>query len=286
MPGPAANEDPDSSYCAALLRRDDPDRWLASLFIPQDLRPPVQALYAFALEIARVREVVSEPLLGEIRHQWWREAIEAPEGADVQANPVAAALLAARARAGLPKAALLELIDARVFDLYDDAMESVEGLESYARATAANLFRLVALLLGDEGEAAGCAAEHAGIAYALTGLLRALPWHGARGQVFVPLEILHKHGADREDIAAGRSSPEVLAALADLRALARRHLDAFAAQLPRLPGSSRPAFLPASLCDPYLRLMERRDYRPFETMTTLPQWRRQWILWRAARRWS
>jgi len=287
MSGAAADQGSDYAYCETLLRRDDPDRWLASLFIPQAARPHIHALYAFSLEIARVREIVSEPLLGEIRHQWWRDALEAPDGADVRANPVAGALLQTIARFALPKAAFLALIDARVFDLYDDPMDSVEMLEAYAQATASSLFQLALLVLGqgDSAESRG-AAEHAGIAYALTGLLRALPWHSARGQVFVPLELLRKHGADRADLSAGAGASGVLAALAELRGLARRHLDLFDARLPSLPESSRPAFLPVSLCGPYLDRMEKRGYDPFATPVMLPQWRRQWTLWRASKRWG
>jgi phytoene synthase len=276
---------PDYAHCEELLRRDDRDRWLASLFIPQPLRPHIHALYAFSLEVARVREIVSEPLLGEVRFQWWRDALDAK--ADAKANPVAAALLDTIARFGLPKAPLLELIDARLRDLYGDPMESVDALESYTEATCANLFRLATLILDGEEVVAGLGvACPAGVAYGVTGLLRALPWHCARGQVFVPGEILRAHGAEPGDLAAGRASPEVLAALADLRALARTHLETFDARLHGLPNNSRPAFLPVCLCEPYLRLMDTPGYDPFKTVIELPQWRRQWILWSASGRWG
>lgn len=276
----------DYAYCETLLRRDDLDRWLASLFAPLAKRPHIHALYAFSLEIARVREIVSEPLLGEIRFQWWRDALEAEDGADVGANPVAAALVDTIARFGLPKQALFELIDARVFDLYDDPMETVEQLEGYARATASNLFRLVSLILDPDEPAEGLGvAEHGGVAYALTGLLRALPWHCARGQAYVPLDILNKHGVDRSDLAAGLGSPGTLAAIADVRCLARRHLDLFGTKLFGLPDASRVGFLVLSLCEPYLSQMDKRGYDPFKTAVALPQWRRQWSLWRASKHW-
>jgi phytoene synthase len=275
----------DYAYCEGLLRRNDRDRWLASLFVPREPRPHIHALYAFSLEIARVRDIVSEPLLGEIRFQWWRDALEG--AGEAKANPVAAALLDTIARFDLPKAPLLELIVARGRDLYGDPMQSVEALESYTKATCSNLLRLAALILdGAEAAASRDAALHAGMAYGITGLLRALPWHCARGQVFVPVEILQAQGASRDDFAAGRASPEVLAALADLRFLARAHNNIFYAKLPGLPDKSRPAFLPVCLCEPYLRLMERPGYEPFKTVIELPQWRRQWILWRTARRWG
>ena len=101
MEGAAKSDD--FAWCEALVRREDPDRWLASLFIPEAARRHVLALYAFNLEVARVREVVSEPMLGEIRLQWQRDALEKPDDGDVRANPVAAALLDAVARFDLPK---------------------------------------------------------------------------------------------------------------------------------------------------------------------------------------
>jgi phytoene synthase len=278
---------PDYAYCEALLRRDDPDRWLASLFVPAQARPHVHALYAFSLEIARVREIVSEPLLGEIRFQWWRDVLEAPADAgEVQANPVAAALMDTIERFDLPEEPLLDLIEARLFDLYDEPMETLAGLEAYATATSSNLFRLATLVVDPVHGVLGLgAADHAGIAYALTGLLRALPWHHARGQSYVPLESLRAHGGSRADLAAGSSSPAVRGALADLRMRVRAHLETFAARLPCVPDHSRPAYLPAALCEAYLRQMEKPGYDPFTTPVGLPQWRRQWILWRAARRW-
>jgi phytoene synthase len=278
--------DPDYAYCEGLLRRDDRDRWLASLFVPREPRRHIHALYGFSLEIARVREIVSEPLLGEIRLQWWRDALEgAADAGEAKANPVAAALLDTIARFDLPKAPFLELISARGRDLYGEPMDSVAALEAYTEATCSNLLRLAALILdGEELAASREAATHAGIAYGITGLIRALPWHRARGQVFVPAGILQAHGAKREDLAVGHVSPGVLAALAELRAVARAHLDIFYAKLPGLPEKSRPAFLPTSLCEPYLRLMEKPGYDPFKTVIELPQWRRQWILWRSARR--
>lgn len=230
-------------------------------------------------------KIVSEPLLGEIRLQWWRDALEG--AGEAKANPVAAALLDTLARFDLPKAALLELIVARARGLYIEPMESVAALESYTEATCSNILRLAALILdGQEAAASRDAALHGGVAYGLTGLIRALPWHSARGEVFVPAEILQAHGASLDDIAAGQTSEAVLAALAALRAIARAHLDRFYATLPGVPEKSRPAFLPVCLCEPYLRLMEKPGYDPFKTVIELPQWKRQWILWRAARRWG
>lgn len=271
-------------HCDALLRRDDPDRWLASLFLPSEKRPHVHALYAFSLEIARVRRWVSEPILGEIRFQWWREILAGERESEAEANPVAAALTDTLARCALPREPLLALIDARLFDLYGAPMPSVEMLESYAKATVGQLFQLAAAILDRKaGAELAEAASHAGIAYAITGLMRALPWHAVTGQVYIPKDVLDRHGAVVEAVQAGIASPALCGALAELRSLARRHLEGFVAIPAARRGSAAAAFLPVSLCEAYLRQMDRSRSDPFETVVQLPQWRRQYRLWRAAR---
>lgn len=265
----------------ALLKRDDRDRWLASLFLPAHLRPHIRALYAFSLEIARVRQRVSEPALGEIRFQYWREVLAGEGGGE--ANPIAAALLDTIARFRLPRDPLIALIDARLFDLYDAPMPSIATLEAYAKATSSRLFQLAASIL-DPGAAVNSAAEHAGIAYAVTGLLRALPWHFAAGQVYIPLDILAAHSLKPDGLRSDRDKPALLAALADMRELARLHLREFAAIPMAQCGKAAAAFLPIALCEPYLRDMERPGYDPFAGHIALPEWRRLWLLWRAARK--
>jgi phytoene synthase len=271
------------AHCEALVREHDRDRFFASLFAPADKRRHLFALYAFSHEVARVRDAVSAPLAGEIRLQWWRDALEGTSHGDVAGNPVAAALLDTVERFQLPREALVALVDARVFDLYDDPMPTVNDLEGYCGETSSVLVRLASLVLAD-GADPGFAAQagQAGVAYALTGLLRAFPFHAARGQVFLPEDLMTRHGIHRGTVTAGQAGPGVDAALAELRALARRrHAEGFATPL---PAAIAPAFLPAVLVPPYLDLMDRRGYEPFRTAVEIAPWRRQWVLWRGARR--
>src|SRR3982074_2398383 len=90
------------AHCEALVRSADKDRFLAALFAPAEHRGALHALYAFNIEVARVRERIREPLAGEIRLQWWSDAIAGEGAGDVRSNPVAAALLAVMARYRLP----------------------------------------------------------------------------------------------------------------------------------------------------------------------------------------
>src|ERR1700722_8038738 len=117
------------AYCAELVRQADRDRFLAALFAPAEHRDALNALYAFNIEIARVREVAREALPGEIRLQWWCEVLDGERREEASANPVAAALLPTIERYRLAVAKLQDLIEARRFDLYDEPMAAMADLE-------------------------------------------------------------------------------------------------------------------------------------------------------------
>jgi phytoene synthase len=269
------------AHCEQIVRDGDPDRYWATLFAPADKRPYLYALYAFNFEIARVRESVREAMVGEIRLQWWRDALQGEARGDVRANPVAAALDDTVVKFRLPRQALVDLIDARVFDLYEDPMPTLNDLEGYCGETSSSLIRLATLILAEGRDPGGSdAAGHAGVAYAIAGLLRAFPWHARGGQVYLPKDILDRHGVVREDIVTGRGGPGLLGALADMRAVARRHLAHARTLKGSVPAAMRPAFQPLALVEPSLRAMERGDYDPFRTAVELPQWRRLFALWR------
>jgi phytoene synthase len=269
------------TYCAELVRTADRDRFLSTLFAPADHRGALHALYAFNVEVARVREAAREPLPGEIRLQWWSEVLRGERAGEASANPVASALLTVIERYRLASTRLTALIDARCFDLYDDPMARLSDLEAYARKTSSALLALAAqILAGGEGEVTETVANHAGIAYAIAGLIRAFPLHAARRQLFVPLEVLERHGVEPQDIFAGKSSENLRAALAELQEVAHRHLLAAHQQIATLPDAALPAFLPVALVRPLLDRLARRD--PFAAVELSP-WRRQWLIWRAAR---
>jgi 15-cis-phytoene synthase len=270
------------AHCAALVREADKDRYLANLLIPEPARTHAFALHAFNVEIAAVRERAREPLAGEIRLQWWRDALSGTAAGDAERNPVAAALIDTVERRRLPRDLLIALVDARRFDVYDEAMPSTAALEEYLRATSSTLFALVARLLDDRSSPA--ASEAAGIAHGLTGLLRAFPIHAGRGQIYLPADLLEQTGTQAGDALTGADTPALRATLSAMRGWASSRLSEAEHQLAAVSAAARPGYLPLALVRGYLSLMERPDYAPFRTLVELPQWRRQWTLWRAARR--
>jgi phytoene synthase len=265
---------------ADIVRAGDRDRYLADLFAPEAARRHLFALHAFNVEVARVREQVSDPNLGEIRLQFWRDALEA-EGSD---HPVGRALAESIAAFHLPSGALDNLIEARRFDLYDDPMPSLNDLEGYAGETSSSLFQMAAIVLAGGGDPATAdLSGHGGVAYALTGLIRALPIHAGRGQLYLPADILDRHGVDREAIFSGRATPPLQAAIVELAGVARNHLETARRFAKDIAPMLMPAYLPLALVEPELDRIMNAGYQPFVS-EGISKLRRQWILWRAARR--
>ena len=266
------------------VRAADHDRYLSALYAPVEKREALLALYAFNAEIAGVRDRIHEPLPGEVRLQWWRDVITAQEQAET-GHPTADALRATIAAHHLPKAAFENMLEARIFDLYDDPMPSRTDLEGYCGETAAALIQLAAIML--DPIAAPRFAElagRAGCAQAITGLLLLLPLNRRRGQCYVPAEILAAAGSSPEDFVKGDGGPGAERAVAAMMALAREHLNAFEKGASEIPASLRAAFLPLALTRAYLDKMEKPGQSLPSTTVALSTLRRHWLLLRHAMR--
>ncbi|PAQ08394.1 phytoene/squalene synthase family protein [Mesorhizobium temperatum] len=267
------------------VRAADHDRYVSALYAPEDKRDALFSLYAFNAEISGIRDRIREALPGEVRLQWWRDVIATEGNGDGVGHPVADALKATISAYRLPKPAFENMLEARVFDLYDDPMPSRTDLEGYCGETAAALIQLAAMVL-DPVEAPRFAelAGRAGCAQAMTGLLLLLPLHRKRGQCFVPADILAAAGSSPEEFVAGNGGPGAQRAVAAMIALAQEHLAAFESGASALPVSLRPAFLPLALSRAYLGKMESSRRSPLNGVARLSAWRRHWLLLRRATR--
>ncbi len=269
-------------HCAALVREADRDRFLATLFAPAEHRNALFALYAFNLEIERVRDVAREALPGEIRLQWWRDVLNGERDGEAAAHPVSAALQDTLGRYGFVTEPLLQLLDARTFDLYDEPMATIDELQMYAIRTRSPIFALASGILSQGKTPPDMFTLDVSVASTIAALLSRLGRHVSRRQLYVPSDVLDRHRVRIADLYAGRSSAPLLAALAELRQIARGHLAVAQSRLAFAPPETMPAFLPVALVGPMLRRMERGDYDPFK-VEPLSFLRRQWIIWRAAR---
>lgn len=251
--------------CEETVRRADPDRYIAALFAPAERRPLLFALYAFNHELARIGETVKQPMLADIRLEWWREAVEGARDGRPRDHDVVRALAEVFARVGPPLAPFDAMLTARRFDAGDERFADVAALEAYCDATSGALMRLAAHLLVDRLPD-DAHFRHGGIAYALVGLLRARPVHAARGKSFFP------RAWDRE---GGALVEHILERALDHHAAARA--------LPK-PGHALAALLPAALVPLYAKCLDAEGEDALTDPVEIALFRRQWTMLGAALR--
>lgn len=275
------NADASFAACIELVRRHDPDRYFSVLFAPKEVRLYLMALYAFNYEIARVSETVREPMMGEIRLAWWRETVEGAREGRPREHDVAKALAVLLTQFDLPQGLFDAMVEARSFDVLPDAFETASALEAYGAASVGSLMQLVARVLGG-GARFDEQAREAGIAYALTGVLRAIPHHAARGKLYLPMDLLNTVNLSPDEIFAGQGGDRLKAVMGQISLRAKDHLDA-ARKFGR-PRRALAAILPAALVPIYLNCMARRGFEPFRHPAQVSQARKQWALLSAATR--
>jgi phytoene/squalene synthetase len=252
------------AYCLAQIRRFDRDRYLTVVAAPRQAASDLAVLYAFNLELALVRDSVTEPMLGRIRLQWWREALAEVYAGRPRRHAVLESLAALQARTPLARAHLERMIDARETELDDLIPADLAALESYVDATSGDLLRLAAEAAGIDPAAGDLAAliRHVGIGFGLIGIARATLYLAGRRHTLLPHSLLEKHGVSLDLLYELKPQPGLNAATAALAAAARSHLDA--ARHMRAPKPLLPALRIGTLARAHLARLARHNHDLFD----------------------
>lgn len=253
--------------CAALVQRGDRDRFLSAMTAPPDARAPLLVLYAFNLEIARAPWATVEPVMAEMRLQWWADTIKGmAEGQTPPAHEVAGPLGEVMRAHALPVAPLLAMIAARRFDIDTAPQPDGPALDLYIDATAGELMWLAALTLGTPQSAEPALRDFAhgsGVA----ALLLAAPALKAAGRPAF---------ADDSDKAIGTLAGRALARLKRARAANNR-----------IPPTIAPALRAGWMAAPVLRRARHRPARVMSGNLAFPEFHKRLRLMRqtALARW-
>ncbi|MBD3765542.1 MAG: squalene/phytoene synthase family protein [Rhodobacterales bacterium] len=246
--------------CAALVARGDPDRWAALLAAPVAARARLLPLFALNLELARAPWAAREPMIAEMRLQWWRDALEDAARGRVRAHEVMTPLAELMAEAGLPLAVLDRLAAARRWDVWTEPFDDAAALTAYLDETAGGLMWLSAQALGAPAAAEGTVRAYARAA-GTAAFLRAVPELVARGRHPLP------EGADPADLA--RAGLDALA-----QARAGRGV---------LPRAAAPALLPGWQAGPLLAQVLRDPGAVAQGRLGLSEFaRRGRLMWQSA----
>jgi NADH dehydrogenase [ubiquinone] 1 alpha subcomplex assembly factor 6 len=270
-------------HCLELVRTQDHDRYLTLLQAPAAARPALATLFAFNLELAKVREQVSEPFLGEIRLTWWREGVDQAYAGQPRAHPVLQAVAQALTPSGLDRALLDELIEGRMADVYDARPETQAALLEYCDQTAGALMEAaVWLCAGAMSAEARAAARAIGRGWGLTGLIRAISFHAHQQRSYLPADTLHEAGIDPDSLFQGPITPALTRVVEQMAGQARAELAAGRAGVSAVPRSARAPLRLALFADDYLDRLASAGFAPsqadFETGTVRRQLRALWAM--------
>lgn len=193
------------TYCGELVRKQDPDRFLLSLFAPEWARPDLWALFAFNHEIAKTRELVSETQLGLIRLQWWREQLgQIYDTGRPSENEVLRALAPAIQKHNLPREDFETLIYTREFDLEDVLPANTDGMLHYVENLNEPLLKLCNRTLGiDEN------IHQLAINYGLIRLIYAIPFHAAHEHCYLPKDLLEAANVNIWSLYKGKEQEKI-----------------------------------------------------------------------------
>lgn len=252
-----------------VVRTHDRNRYLAALFAPRDLVAPLLSLYAFNAELCRIGLSVSEPMLGEIRLQWWRDALLYGQGNEETGHPIADAFRRNMAQFQLPDHVIMGMIDAHGFDVSGGAMPDHHALNVYLGKSEGAVFQLAAAITGIRGPEVDAAATFAGRSYGFAEKLRMLPVDLKRGHMPLP----------RSELLGNRLSKYELSGFDSEIRHAREEA---VKRLETLPKKILPAFLPLALIDPILQAVKERG-SDLSFVPEVPPVSRLWRLWRAKR---
>ena len=259
------------------------DRYLAALLAPVDVQEDLLALAAFAGEIARIPGDVSQPMIGEIRIQWWRDALETSDGA--VGHPIADALSSALRRREVPFEVIHRILDAQIERLADRPFDDLDRLVAHLAAFDGGTFEAAWRMFGGHGPAPPVLAE-AGVVYGLSRCLIEAPAELAQGRIVLPARLIERHGVAAH---TGADNPAGNGLGAGWRAVQNELAAAVEARLMRLVRGYqeadrlvRFAALPIALVRPYLKASKRGEITSLRAIDIAP-FSRVWRIWRTSR---
>ncbi|WP_421783568.1 phytoene/squalene synthase family protein [Kiloniella litopenaei] len=275
------------SYCGEDIKKNDYDRYLTCLFAKDTVRENLFALYAFNQEIAKTAEVVSEPLTGMIRLQWWREAIEGIYEGKPRKHLVVEALAKAVTEHELKRNKLDEFINAREFDLEEAVPQNLPALEKYVRKTSSELLGLASDMVINKTSlnkkttaSLDQVCRSMGIAWGLLGIIRATPFYAAKKRIYLPQDLISQCELNTSTLFELKSSPELCEVTKVLTMAVKNHLIQARVLSKEVPKQVKSLLLLGVLADQYIKRLEANGYNPFDKALHHPKTSATWqLMW-------
>ncbi|KAF9960275.1 hypothetical protein BGZ70_008646 [Mortierella alpina] len=293
MPKPSQAID----YCEKLVRKADYEGFLCTQFFPKHQQPTQMALRAFNIELASIRESVSNTDIGRMRMQFWRDSLEKVFAGIPPQQPVALALAHAIQEQELHRLQqrssedttmsliwFKRIITEREQNLSDPQFMTLAQMESYCENTFGSLLYLQLESVGVKSLEADHAASHLAKAMGIATMLRAFPFHMHLNRMVIPAEITSKHNLSQEALFR---NPTITAALQDatleVATAAHEHLVTAQSYMANLPRAALPVLMAGIPTESYLKRLEKEDFNPLSPKIQQREWflpAKLWYRWR------
>lgn len=253
--------------CENAIKTNDYERYLCCLLANKQFRNRLFAIYAFNNEIAKIRDITSEPMAGYIRLQWWREAIDEiyNQKPVKHRHEVVEALYEVINQVNIPRDLFINLIDAREADIEFSTPKNTDDLKQYAIGTCSNLFYLLLAAANINCDKAKEAAYFGGIAYATVGIMRSMKYNAYHGRVMFPLGLMQKEAISEDDISQGVSIEKTKGITKILCVEAEASLQNIRGLFGGLSKEAKTILLPVCLVDMFLKNIKKNDYNLFNS---------------------
>ncbi|PPQ69609.1 hypothetical protein CVT24_001365 [Panaeolus cyanescens] len=277
------------AYCRDYIRKHDYDSYLISHFYPKHVQPGYFAIKAFSVELASVADTVSNSVIGQMRMQFWRDAIKGINDGRPPKHPVALALFDASKKWKLSSYHLKRIVDARDAELQSPSYLTVDSLTSHAESTSSTVLYLLLQLLSLHSSDLSHAASHLGTAQTFSTLLRALPYHAKKGEMVIPAELTAKHGVNQEEVFRyGPEAPGIESAVFDFATVGHDHLLTARDMISKMQGSNgkvpkeaMPVFLSGVPVSNYLKRLEHVGFNAFDPKLQVRDGWLPWYIWKS-----
>lgn len=271
-------------YCEQRAARSGSSFYFSFLFLDDEQRRAITALYAFCREVDDIVDETREPAIARTTLNWWRDEIMRVFDGAPQ-HPVAKELALAVPRFHLHREHLLELIDGMEMDLEHAGFATFEDLRLYCYRVAGVVGLLAAHIFGFSDPRTLQYAEHLGIAFQLTNIIRDVAEDSARQRVYLPREDLVRFNVPQSDLHQKASSAALVALLQFETERAREfYAAAFSALPERDRYRQRSGLIMAAVYQVTLNAIERDGFHVLEKRSRLSALRKFWIAWSTARR--
>ncbi|OZJ03951.1 hypothetical protein BZG36_02942 [Bifiguratus adelaidae] len=270
-------------YCSDLVRKQDYDNYLCIPFYPSSVRNAQYAIRALNIELAGIRESVSNTIIGQMRMQFWRDTIDKVYKGTPPSQPIAIALAEALKTCSFSSMWIKRLIDEREANLQDPQYMTIKDLETYAENTASQVLYLQLESLGVRDVQADHAVSHIGKAIGITTLLRAMPFHASHRRMILPAEITAKYNVPQEEVFRTGHAGGLEDAVFEVATAAHDHMLTARSLVKSVPKEVMPVLLSAIPCDDYLKALEKAQFNSFDPKVQIRDWKLPYRLWRKFR---